>query len=74
MSIEITGTDLASDVTILISSNLLVVGIEEEGKLVSSKGMSVRATSVEMNFVMVEKDDETTFFELGDRIRWMEVE
>lgn len=57
-----------------ISPNMLIVANIIDGKLVRSTGITVKAEQVELNHVKVTKGDEVKFYELGETVRWMEVE
>ena len=60
--------------TVFISSNMMIFADVKDGQLRGAIGYRVKAESVEMNNVKVERNGEVEFFELGDKIRWMELE
>lgn len=74
VTMRLTREEQDKDVVTFISANLLIVAKYKDGRLIRTLGTSVKAESVEMNFVKVTKGDETCFFEIGDNVRWMEVE
>lgn len=66
-----------SEVTrmLFISPNMLIEAQVKDGKLVRSVGTLVTAEQIELDHVKVTyRDGRTAFFELGENIRWMEVD
>ena len=62
------------DETIFISEGLMIKAQHKEGKLLRAIGTTVKAKIIEMNHIEVEKDGKFQYFEIGDNVRWMEVE
>lgn len=58
----------------IISSNMIVQASLIDGKMVNSIGAVVQAESVEMNCVKVTfPTGREEFYELGDKVKWVEV-
>jgi ribosomal protein L9 len=62
------------DTMTFISSNMLIVARVRDGKLFGAVGTTVKAEAIEMNTIKVEKKGETLYYELGDKIKWLELE
>lgn len=55
----------------LVSEGLMLVGVEIDGEFIGAVGTTVKAESVEMNNVKVQKGNEVMFLELGENVRWI---
>jgi ribosomal protein L9 len=53
---------------------MLIVARVRDGKLFGAVGTTVKAEAIEMNTIKVEKKGETLYYELGDKIKWLELE
>jgi hypothetical protein len=59
----------------MISHNMIVHGEVVNGVLTKTAGKSVQAESIEMNTIKVLfADGHVEFYELGDKVKWIEVE
>lgn len=74
VSIQLALGSQEGETTTFISPNLLIVALHVNGVLVKSVGAVVKAEQIEMNNVKVTTAKEEIFYELGPKVKWMDME
>lgn len=59
---------------IFLAPGLLLVAEHQDGQLVRSMGTTCKVEQIEMNHVKVTKGDAEAYYEIGDKVRWLEVQ